>query len=663
MKKLIVSFLTIVLTACGGGSDGSSEPEPIPSPAPGPTTVPPITPTPASKIDVGNSWTGGFQFNFNNTTSFAINSLINSQQAEERFYTENENENNTNLSAYTATGNEDLDAIISAEEIFIADLAYNSEIDSYFLITDPDIQARLTGNSVSWGAEDSEGCSVIKVVAPSYQYECFFPYSSGRVEPKLKRLATSLDFSRRTLDFNPDGFSIFNAYLANYNRDFPQDVSGGTNDSVTLFNNGIETFIATPDGYRNEGAVWMNNIIFVTFDGPWYLNNGELYQNLPYKYHFWDVSDDTPVLTHALECSSAPSSASYCGDDFFGIMVEANNKVYTKGRIFSQTNSGTINITDTAIKIPIKGPDNKLWAVVNDSGYIEFNEESTLIEIQEVINDAINVSGAIKGVVNDGNLPIDVQLKRSSGIAPIQYSAVNLTDQYIMYLKALPPEDPTSSIEGTSFPLSTNIDLGGGYKLDQDNNSNDILVITIPENLPNTEDLTVNYMVNNDTTDKSFTIAYETISNFRNSEYFGSAAEGLLIWPTPEPHREGICIMDFINNNEKCVSFDEYMVLSMDLEHRSFGQRFDGNEAYPNPNHAYNLLGHNPPGVHSIQLIENELLIYFKNSNQDKTGGTLYKASGDINNFMQDGLATFTVAQSTNAESDFELIMSLIQVE
>ena len=193
-----------------------------------------------------------------------------------------------------------------------------------------------------------------------------------------------------------------------------------------------------------------------------------------------------------------------------------------------------------------------------------------MIEIQEVINDAINVSGAIKGVVNDGNLPIDVQLKRSSGIAPIQYSAVNLTDQYIMYVKALPPEDPTSSIEGASFPLSTNIDLGGGYKLNQDNNSNDILVITIPENLPNTEDLTVNYMVNNDTTNKSFTIAYETISNFRNSEYFGSAAEGLLIWPTPEPHREGICIMDFINNNEKCVSFDEYMVLSMDLEPVSY---------------------------------------------------------------------------------------------
>tara|TARA_A100001388_G_scaffold132100_1_gene97818 strand:+ start:7993 stop:8181 length:189 start_codon:yes stop_codon:yes gene_type:complete len=62
-------------------------------------------------------------------------------------------------------------------------------------------------------------------------------------------------------------------------------------------------------------------------------------------------------------------------------------------------------------------------------------------------------------------------------------------------------------------------------------------------------------------------------------------------------------------------------------------------------------------------LIENELLIYFKNSNQDKTGGNLYKASGDISNFMQDGLATFTVTQSTNAESDFELVMSLIQVE
>ena len=57
------------------------------------------------------------------------------------------------------------------------------------------------------------------------------------------------------------------------------------------------------------------------------------------------------------------------------------------------------------------------------------------------------------------------------------------------------------------------------------------------------------------------------------------------------------------------------------------------------------------------------VVIYFKNSTQDKAGGTLYKATGDIDNFMQDGLTTFTVTESTNVESDFELIMSLIKIQ
>ena len=138
--------------------------------------------------------------------------------------------------------------------MFIADVSYSAEIDSYFLIGDPHIEGKLSGN----GGPSSEDCSVIKVIAPSYQYECFFPYSDGRVEAKMKRLATALDFSRETLDFNPDGYSILNSY---YGGD-------GSNNSKTIFHNGTDAFLATPDGYRNEGAVWMNNIVFVTLDAP-----------------------------------------------------------------------------------------------------------------------------------------------------------------------------------------------------------------------------------------------------------------------------------------------------------------------------------------------------------------------------------------------------------
>ena len=637
--------MTILLTACGGGGGGGedSTPEPSPTPSPGPTTVPPTTPTPASKIDLDNSWTGDFQFNFNDTASLAINSIFNAQQSEAGFYTNNENENNTNLSAYTSTGNEDIDAIITSEEMFIADVSYSAEIDSYFLIGDPHIEGKLSGN----GGPSSEDCSVIKVIAPSYQYECFFPYSDGRVEAKMKRLATALDFSRETLDFNPDGYSILNSY---YGGD-------GSNNSKTIFHNGTDAFLATPDGYRNEGAVWMNNIVFVTLDAP-------VSQDLPYKYHFWDISGGgEPVLTHALECTGV---AADCGEDASGMMVQGEGKVYARGRIFSQSNSGTINIKESAIKNPIKGPDNKIWAVIAGKGNNgNIQSGNTFIEIQEVINDSINVSGAIKATLIDTS--VEIQVIRGSGIAPIQYPAINLTDQYIMYTKVLDPKDPTSSIEGASFPLTSPLDLGGGYTLEDIGNDN--LRLIVPESSEDQNDLIINYKVNNDSSDRSFTITYETISNFRNSEYYdggfcnSGSCDKRLMWPTPEPHREGICIIDFINNNEKCESFDDYMVITKDLEHRDYGQRFDGNEDYPNPEHQYNLLGHNPPGIHTVNLLEDELLIYFKNSNQNKVGGTLYKASGDISNFMQDGLATFTVTESTNEDSNFDLIMSLIKIE
>ena len=178
MNKLHTVFLTVLLTACGGGGGDSTQttPTPAPTPAPGPTTVPPITPAPATKFDLENSWTGDFVFNFNNTANLAVNNTFDTPPAEVFFNTNNENQNNTNLTAYTSTGDEDIDAIIAAEQTFIADVSYSSEIDSYFLTSDPDIQSALGGESASWGNPDSEGCSVIKVIAPSYQYECFFPY-------------------------------------------------------------------------------------------------------------------------------------------------------------------------------------------------------------------------------------------------------------------------------------------------------------------------------------------------------------------------------------------------------------------------------------------------------------------------------------------------------
>ena len=54
-----------------------------------------------------------------------------------------------------------------------------------------------------------------------------------------------------------------------------------------------------------------------------------------------------------------------------------------------------------------------------------------------------------------------MDIDRGSGIAPMQYNAINITDQYLIHIKAYPPENPISSIEGNANYLSEGISIGG----------------------------------------------------------------------------------------------------------------------------------------------------------------------------------------------------------
>ena len=204
---------------------------------------------------ISNNWSGDFQFNFDDVATFGIGNNMPITQATNS-QTPFNTSNSTNLSAFTSTGNENIDAIITTEEYFVADVVYNDNLQRYWLISDPDIQRSLTGSAPS-----GEGCSMIRIDLPNYGYQCVMPYSVGRAEPQLKRLSTSLDFSRRTLEFDPDSTSaLFNAYV---NREFPSGISGGTNSSVTVFTDINGSYLATPDGFRNEAGVWMNNVTLV----------------------------------------------------------------------------------------------------------------------------------------------------------------------------------------------------------------------------------------------------------------------------------------------------------------------------------------------------------------------------------------------------------------
>ena len=632
MKKLNIILALIILAACGGGGGGGSEPAPIPTPAPtpAPTTVP---------VDVSNNWYEEFQFNFDNVATFGIgNNMPATQNASSQ--TPFNSTNNTNLSAYTSTGNEDLDAIITTEEYFVADVVYNDSLQRYWLISDPDIQASLTG---SYPPE--EGCSMIRVDLPNYGYQCVMPYSVGRAEPQLKRLSTSLDFSRRTLEFDPDnGSALFNAYVR---RDFPDGILGGTNSSVTVFTDINGSYLATPDGFRNEAGVWMNNATFVTFDGPWFTNDGQLYNDEPYKYHFWSVGDEGASVSYTYDCTEC--------NDLYNYLVESEGKVYTRGRIFSMSSSGTINIKDSAINIPMKGPNGKIWAL---------KEEGTRWEIEEVLNDSINNSDSIKYIVNDQAIEID--LDRGSGIAPMQYNAINITDQYLMHVKTYPPENPISSIDGNANYLSESLNIGGYLLLFQQNQG--WFFLAVPNELPSEEDLVISYKVNSESEDRTFTIAHETIKNFRESPWFeyskeqaGNSDFGYFRVLLPEQHREGLCVNDFINNQNRCTALDGYDVFVTDNESYVFQFNFEKTQMYPNDStdDPYDMFRRGLPGVQTLQLLEDKLMVYFK----DSSNNNFYKGEAQIDDFLSNGLSSLTFTESSNAQGDQDLLVSLIKVD
>ena len=169
----------------------------------------------------------------------------------------------------------------------------------------------------------------------------------------------------------------------------------------------------------------------------------------------------------------------------------------------------------------------------------------------------------------------------------MQYNAINITDQYLIHIKAYPPENPISSIEGNANYLSEGISIGGYSLAFQQNQGWFFLVV--PNDLPSEEDLVISYKVNDESEDRTFTIPHETIKNFRESQWFeyskeqsGNPDAGAFRVLLPEQYREGFCVNDFINNQNQCTTIEGYEVSVTDQESYVFELNFDKTQMYPN---------------------------------------------------------------------------------
>ena len=64
-------------------------------------------------------------------------------------------------------------------------------------------------------------------------------------------------------------------------------------------------------------------------------------------------------------------------------------------------------------------------------------------------------------------------------------------------------------------------------------------------------------------------------------------------------------------------------------------------------------------GVQTLQLLEDKLMVYFK----DSSNNNFYKGEAQIDDFLSNGLSSLTFTESSNAQGDQDLLVSLIKID
>ena len=530
--------------------------------------------------------------------------------------------NENNISSFSATGNEILDSILSDQTMFVAEAAKDLGDDYVYLLTSRHIQDRSSADL------DPEPCSIYKVKLSDYTFACLLLAEDGDIEPRSLNPNKQFDFFRGGVNFNNNNKAIFGGF--NWNL---QVENSGTENTVGWFLDSQGNLISlnTPGLFVNSYS-WINDDFFALFENDSSYNNPSC--------SVWAAVTDVPEFVERIEGCTRE-------------IARFGDAMYYVGKKVTIQNGGSnpqINVEDFDISVPvISSKGNKLFSYAQPT-------------LKSINHDDYGSAEITLDLFEDMSADFMYNDQKQTGTGTdIKFLGFYLGEDYIFYLKSYYPKTPMISINGEAFSRNKTFSLASGtVSLEVQQNNQFFLTF---DNYPASTDLVIEYIVSDTSQldgsnpaqiNKSMTIKGSTIDNF-----IANSGENTLKWFNPEGDRDGFCVYKYDNGENVCSTFANYDVLSFDLESLR-ETRWDDNTAYPDTNtqqagvQALNAF----PGIQTMQKIGDKIYIFFK----DSTDHTYYVASGNIEDYLNDGLSALSVSESQNSAGEAQIISTAIQL-
>ncbi len=515
----------------------------------------------------------------------------------------------TNIINWDADGDEIRDAIMSSETLFVAGANITPDGKFLYLLTSQHLQNRTQGL-------DNEICSIYRISIQDNSYSCLLNVSDGDIEPKVLVPSLQNDFARRGISFRSDGAAVMQGFDSN--RELPDGYEGGTNSTIAYFmsSDGKLTRLPAGEDFFVVGVAWLADEFIAVAEYPMISGNGENPRAGEERLVIIDS-----VTLEPIKYVNAPN--------IWGPIVKANNNIYWSGG--GALSGDTLEKIDSifgGMGQPVADMDG-----VNFYTFLDSNDED---------NKLININGTPTLNLSDGIGATYNPSKQSGTGSDIKYSAFAFAEDFVGFLKSYAPETPIISIENQEFQKDKMFSLPDGNGSLEVGSTKDLFYIR-----PGAEqsgDLVIDYVVSSDGLDqeKQLIITDSTISEWRNDENRGV---DFLEWPSPEPDQEGFCVYQKSQSLERCNKFDDYKVLSMDLESIR-GTRYDDEAVYPDGT------GNAFPGIQTILFTGDDLRVYFK----DTPDHTYYEASAITTDFIARGGEALKYVEADNGAGDLNII-------
>ena len=523
----------------------------------------------------------------------------------------------TNGVAWDKDGQIVVDSILSNESLYFTEAAVSPDGEFLYLLTSNHIQRAIPDLS-------PEVCSIYRVTLPTNQFSCLLNSNVGDIEPKSLISSNLTDFSRSGMDFRSDGSAVLQGF--DWERTLPEGVGGGTNSTVAwyLTSEGLLSRLPIADDFLVRGVLWINDRYIAVAENPMYRDDG-VDRN---GQEFLSIIDASTL--EVVKRILVPNIG-------YGPIVRQNNNIY-----WAYSNGDYLDGASLTIQSS-QGPAG--IPIVNNSERQRF----IFLDTNDENNSVSNADGTTSLALSDGVGRAYNWQKQSGTGTDIKYVAFNFAEDHASYLKTFGPRAPIVSIEEEPFFTNKIFTLANGRGSLEVQDYRDIFRIRPSASVQG--DLEIPYIVsvNGIESSRILTISSSTISNWRADT---DREHDYIEWASPEPDEEGFCVFEYETSINQCVRFDDYEVLTTDMEYfRS--KRYDDQAVHPGGS------GNAFPGIQTIQFVGDDLRVYFK----DSRNHNYYEATSKISDFINLGRSALEISLSENGAGDANIMALATDIE